>query len=274
MSPRTGLLAGLLVSLIAFKAHAQAETLYIAAAPHRDRVAAQKMFGPIASYLTETTGQRFEFAYVADFLEYQARMRKGEFDLVWDGPHFAGWRMESLAHQALVRAPQQNVLVIVERVESNSAITKLAGHRVCAHEPPNFATLLLQSLFTNPSRQPIIVPINGWKAAYDGVITGRCEAAILPRASLDKFDRARLHVRVIYEAHPFPNLTFTAGARIDAGLRELIVSKLLSPDGFAATAALRDEYAGGKNLIRAGNASEYVEPARLLRANYGFWFQP
>jgi ABC-type phosphate/phosphonate transport system substrate-binding protein len=93
--------------------------LVFTVAPRETTAEAQKVYAPIADYLTKSTGQKFAFQYTESWLEYQDRMRKGEYDLILDGPHFVGWRASTMGHVVLLKLPQKQVWVVVARKDND-----------------------------------------------------------------------------------------------------------------------------------------------------------
>jgi ABC-type phosphate/phosphonate transport system substrate-binding protein len=129
----------------------------------------------------------------------------------------------------------------------------------------------LQTFFDNPARQPYIVEIKGWKAAYDGVINGTCEGTILPLTNLKKFDGESKRTKIIHTHRPYPNQAFTTSPRISPELRDRIAAALNSPEGKAVTKALREQFAKGADLVPASK-EEYIDVANVLKSYYGFEF--
>lgn len=123
---------------------------------------------PVAAFLTKVTGQRVTYQHSDNWLSYQSEMQKDAYDLIFDGPHFVGWRMAKHQHTPLVKLPGNLSFAVIVRAKETRIenIESLAGHTVCAHAPPNLATLSLLAQFTNPSRQPLVIEVKGFKAAY------------------------------------------------------------------------------------------------------------
>ncbi|MBE9516840.1 MAG: hypothetical protein IME93_07655, partial [Proteobacteria bacterium] len=70
---------------------------FIFSAPPRGAVADEtKVYKPIAHYLSKALGKTITYQHPGDWLSYQANMQKGAYDLIFDGPHFASWRMKRL----------------------------------------------------------------------------------------------------------------------------------------------------------------------------------
>jgi ABC-type phosphate/phosphonate transport system substrate-binding protein len=244
---------------------------FVFTAPPRDSAAREKaIYEPVAAYLSRVTHKPFEFHDAGDWLTYQSEMQKGEYDLVFDGPAFVGWRVAKLGHVPLVKVPGQLSFVVIARKNDQSVIqlADLAGRTVCSFAPPNLTALTLLFQFNNPARQPVVTPVKGFRSAYDDVVNGRCVGGVLQSKLYEEFDRDAHAVKVLFHSAPMPNQAFTAGPRIDAALRDQITAALLSDDGKRATQAMRDEFKG-QDFVRA-NPREYDGLGVLLRDVWGF----
>jgi ABC-type phosphate/phosphonate transport system substrate-binding protein len=229
-------------------------------------------YQPIVELLTKATGKKFVYKNPGNWLTYQLEMRKGTYDLVFDGPHFVGWRIRQAGHTPLLRLPQPHVWAVITKSDSKvGTLKELAGRKACVHAPPNFGTLTFLSLFENPARQPYMHEIKGWEEAYQGVVAGKCEAAILPLTNLNKLDPDRKATKIVHQHKPYPNQAFTAGPRIDPDLQAAIFTALTSDEGKIATQGLRDRFCKGQDLVPA-TKEEYGEVALVLKNYWGFEF--
>jgi len=156
------------------------------------------MYGPIADFLSAKTGHTFTYKHPDNWLSYMKEMRMGEYDLAFDGPHFVSWRIAALQHTPLVRLPGKLEFVVISR-KDNAKVTKiqdLAGKPICGHAPPNLATLTMQDQFQNPSRQPRIEVVRGFKNVYNAMVAGKCEAAVIPAKVYKKLNKGDYRVSI------------------------------------------------------------------------------
>jgi len=231
----------------------------IFSAPPRGALAKEtENYQPVADFLTRVTGRKVIYQHSKDWLSYARDMTQGKFDLVFDGPHFNGWRMENLNHTPLVKLPEDFIFVVIVKAENKSIqnIKQLAGRRICAHAPPNLGTLTLLNQFDNPVRQPLISTVKGWDKSYNSLVAGQCVATVVPIKNMEKMDKGKNLTRVVYKSPAMPNQAISAGPRIPQATQEKIRQALLSEEGKAATAKLRAVYAG-KDFVPATRA-EYV----------------
>lgn len=252
---------------------AQDAAPFILSAPPRDSATeGQSRFGPIAAYLSEVIGRKVVYEHPLTWGAYQADMQKGRYDLVFDAPHFNGWRLEKLGHQMLVKIPGDYTYVAFVRSDNRKItdLKQLAGHKICAHAPPHLGTLILYSQFDNPSRQPSIIVRNGYDRVYQSLLKGECEAAMLSLRHLEKFDNGGQRTRIVYRHRALPNQALSAGPRLSVEEQTKIAEALVSPASEKATATFRAVYGGGKGFARAANV-EYAGLGTYLRNQWGYY---
>lgn len=261
----------LIVLVVAWGPAAMADHFIFTSAPKGTLAEESALYQPIADYLSKATGHQIEYRYTADWLSYQKEMLQGKYDLISDGPHFVGWRLEAMAHEPVVKLAGRHVFVVVAGARESriEAVKDLAGRRVCAHASPNLGTLIMLSQFPNPARQPYLVEVSGWDKNFAGVKSHQCVATVLPERVLAKLDNGPEKVaKVIYQHLPLPNQAITAGPRIDSVLRARIAEALLNEDGRRATQAWREKY--NVEALEPATRSEFVWLADLLKDIHGF----
>jgi ABC-type phosphate/phosphonate transport system substrate-binding protein len=244
--------------------------LRLTAPPRETRAEGEARFGPLAEYLSKVLRKRVVYEHPTTWGAYQAFMIKGTHDLVFDAPHFTGWRVAALHYSALLKVPGEYVYTVFVR-KADTAVTDVAqlrGLPVCGHEPPHLGTLLLFSAFDNPLRQPLLIATHGYDHVYERVLAGECRAGVLSTSNLKKFDKDRTQTRVIHQYRALPRYALSASPRVSAEDRARIVEALGTPAGVAAMAGLAQPY-GIKNLIPARN-EEYAELGSYLKNEWGF----
>lgn len=264
-------LAGLLCLAASIPAYAR--ELVFAAPPRGSQEEETKVYQPIVDLISKVTGQKVSYRWTDNWLVYEHGMQKDEYDFVFDGPHFIGWRMEKYRHSPLLKLQGQLAFVVIARSDNAriQEIKDLAGRKICAFAPPNLATLTMYTYFDNPSRQPIIMEIKkGFNEAYEGVVSKRCEGGVLQKTLYEqKFnvgDKAG-QTKVLVQTKPVPNQGLTASSRISSEMQRKIAAELLSAEGQKATAVLRGRFK--KDLIPATQA-EYEGLGVLLKDAFGF----
>lgn len=250
---------------------AASEVLVLSAPPREGAAEGEKRFGPIAEYISKVIGRKVVYQHQGSWGVYQGAMQRGDFDLVFDGPHFNGWRVERLQHNVLVKLP--GVFTYVGLVRADNArvrdLKDLAGRKICAHAPPNLGTLIMLDEFKNPSRQPVIIPTKGYKHIYEALLAGKCEGAMLPLSHLKEYDVDR-KTRVVFQNKPLPEQALSAGPRIRPEEQERIIEALLSPEAEPALAKFGEAYGLGRGFVRANN-KEYAGVAVYLKDMWGYY---
>lgn len=241
-------------------------------APPRESVEeGNATYGPIAEYLSQTLGKPVVYKHSDNWLTYQTEMQKGSYDIVFDGPHFTGWRINKMQHNPLVKFPGDHLFVVVVKKDDAKVadIKNLAGRPVCGMASPNLGTLTLLNQFDNPVRQPVVLNINGWDNIYKSLLSGRCVGAVLPISNLQKYDRAGAYTRIIYRGSAMPNQAFSAGPRVSPQDQVKIKQALLAKEAEGATAQLRHVYAMDYALVPA-NRDEYAALGGMLKDIWGY----
>ncbi len=244
--------------------------LVFAAPPRETGAQGSVAYEPIADFLTKLTGQKVVYTHADNWLSYQSGMRKGAYDIVFDGPQFIAWRMVHLQHVPLVKLPGQlGFVVIVKKGEQRiKTMGDLAGRTLCGFAPPNLATLTAQYEFPNPSRQPLIIETKSFKDAYNGVLAGKCNAAVIQAKLFASLDAEAQAARVIFTSKPLPNQAFSVGPKITTEMRAKIVQGLKSPAGMQATQALLEQFKASEWM--PATPEEYQGLDVLLRDVWGF----
>jgi len=231
------------------------DVITMTTAPTQSVADTHKLYGPLADYLSEATGKQVKLVPVRNFLEYTSKMRKDEFDIIFDGPHFVSWRMGHTEHVPLARLPGELVfMAAVKDGATISQIDQLVGKKVCAVNSPNLATLMVMDAFPNPVQQPVIVSERSFKGAMECLKKGKGVAAILPVKFWKKFEKKgkTKGFRLLYskKKQPLPPRTFSISKRVDAATREKIRQALLDREGKPGAQPLFDRFRS-KKLVDA-----------------------
>lgn len=244
--------------------------LILAAPPRESEAKGAESYDNIASLLSGVIGQKVTYINPTNWLTYQSDMRKGAYDIVFDGPAFVAWRMVKQQHVPLVKLPGQLSFVVVVKKDAQNinAIGDLAGRTVCGLAPPNLATLTMQYEFPNPSRQPLIVGTKSFKDSYEGVTSGRCIAAVIHAKVYAGLEADHKGTRVIFTSKPYPNQAITVGPKIPPEMRQKITQALLSPAGKTATLAVLERFKAAEWL--PAKPEEYQGLQVLLKDIWGF----
>jgi len=264
------LFRSLLFVLLASAAASASADLILSSAPRFSDEKETAIYKPIADFLTKVTGEKVRFQHGDNFLVYQSEMRKGTYDIILDGPAFVGWRMAKISHTPIVKFPGNLVFVVAVK-KSNNKINELKdmnGRTLCAFPPPNLATLTILDEFDNPARQPMILEAESFPMSYKNMAAGKCAGAILQKKLFENLDKEKQIGKVIFTSKPLPNQAFSTGPKVRPDVRAKITAALLSPEGLAATAKLREEFKVQK--LEEATVEEYKGLGRLVRNEWGF----
>jgi len=242
-------------------------------APPRGPIAKEtKMYKPVADYLSRVINKKIIYKFPGNWLTYQNDMQKGKYDLVFDGPHFVSWRIKRNNHAPLIKLPGKLAfsVFVSKKNEKVKNITSLRGRTVCALAPPFLGTLTLYSMFTNPTRQPLVVEVKSFPATFKGVTSGKCQAGVLRDILFKRFNKKKKPAREIYHSKGVPNQAITAGARISEKDKKIITDALLSDKGSKILGGINARFnKKNKPWLRA-STKEYKGLHILLKDVWGF----
>ena len=253
--------------------YAADDEFIFATAPTHSSEETTKLYTPIVDFLSKKTGKKFKLNIASSFIQYSSRMQAGKYDMVFDGPHLSGWRMDRLQHRPIVKFPGK--IKIVVAVKEKSILTSMDdiqyGIRVCSFTPPNMLTMAMLSYFPNPSKQPALIRVQGFKKLIQCLKSGKGDAAVLRDKLWGKAQKsgAAKGLKIIAKpATGYPERTFTVGPKINVKLRTQITQLLLSKEGQEVAGPLLKKFKK-KSLVIA-NPSEYIGLANLINTVWGF----
>ena len=244
--------------------------LVLGSAPRDTKEREEEIYKPLADFLTKVAGQKVTFRHGNNFPIYQSEMRKGNYDIIFDGPHFVAWRMAKMGHVPLVKLPGklEFVLVVKKDRDGIKTLKDMIGRTVCAFPPPNLSTLAVLSKFDDPARQPQTVGTESFPESYKKMVADKCVGAILQKKLFEDLEKEKQAGKVVFTSKPFPNQAFTAGPKLSPELRAKIVNALLSPEGLEASSKMRAAFKAP--TLEAASEEEYRDLKYLLRNQRGF----
>ena len=249
---------------------AAGETFIFSAPPRGNAAQEREVYEPIAEYLSQVTGKNIVYKHPDNWLNYQNQMQQGRYDLVFDGPHFIGWRIDKVGHQPLTKLPGELSFVVMARDEKTD-INNLAGRTVCGLAPPNLATLTMYNQFPNPLRQPQVKEVKGFALAFKGVKDQKCDAAIMRDKMYNKLaNSSDFKGKVIWSSQGISNQGFSAGPRFSKKEKQAMMDALMSANAQKPLAKFFERFSKkNKKMLRA-SAGEYAGLGSLLRDVWGF----
>jgi len=249
-----------------------ADNFIFSAPPRGPAEAESKVYEPVARYLSKALGKTVIYQHPGDWLSYQSDMQKGVYDLVFDGPHFASWRMKRTEHVPLVTLPGKlifNVFVRGDQKQFNSMKT-IAGRTVCGLAPPNLATLTVYDAYSDqPLRQPMIMQVKSFKSGYQQVVDGKCTAGVVRDKLYKKLDIDNT-MRVIHTSKGVANQGFSAGPRFTDQEKYIIINALIDKKSHKQMESFHKRFNKSFALLKQANPTEYVGLDRMLDNSWGF----
>lgn len=263
--------AGLLLGLVFITTlHAQQQEIIFSTAPTHSPEVTQRIYSPLLKYLSQATGQRFVLASAANFVEYSSGMQANRYDMLFDGPHLSGWRIDQRDHEPLARLPGQIRFVIIGREDSMTQSMQeleLGRAQVCAFASPNMLTLAFLSYFPHPARQPVLVRTQGFAQLEECLRSGRGDVAVVRDGQWRNMNQDGLRL-IETQREAYPERTFTIGRHVDPALREQIRQALLSEEGLQAMADLLKTF--NRDKLIPAKSSDYEGLGLLLLPVWGF----
>lgn len=250
----------LLLLLGLFSGQLFSQELILTSPPRENRQKGEAQYGPLAEYLGTLLGKPVKYVHPGNWLNYQREMRADKYDIVFDGPHFAAWRVAHLGNQVVIKLPGNLQFYLLVRKDGDiHSLNDLIGKKICGISPPNLSTLSILAAFDNPVRQPIIKGIKGGMGKVNKafLMEGKCSAMVLRSAFYKKKlkPEQKQQLRIIYESERMPNQVITASKRISLAEVEKMRQGLLhTRAGNQALAATLKRFGGkAKNFVVATN---------------------
>lgn len=246
----------------------------LTAPPREDAAAGASVYGPLAEHLSILLGEKVVYQHPGDWRSYERKMRADEYDIVFDGPHFAAWRIEKGLAHPLVKLPGGLDFVVVVRSDRSEVadVQSLIGKRVCVLPSPNLTAMTAYAMFQNPMRQPQFIPVRGGMAQLaEKVESGACVAAVLRSSFYERklSDAQRQNLRVLAQSQPLTNQGITVSNRISPQARQQVASSLLGADGRKAAGPLLSRFGNPQKGFEAAATDDYAGQ-NLLKQNMLF----
>lgn len=228
-----------------------------------------KNYQPLVDYISGVIGREIIIKPAANFFEYSKNMRKGDYDIVFDGPHFINWRIKKLGHSVVAKQPGELHFSIIVKKDSNiKKLRDLWAKRVCAPPAPHLGTLTLIDLYKNPIREPVIAAVSGFKEGLKCLRSGKGVAALVrDKYWLKKADQSGLRVLHV-TTRKMPARGLSVNSRINKRAQKKIMRALTSKEG-AKYAEQAFRSIGGGKFVKA-STSEFSQLDDLIQIVYGF----
>ena len=248
--------------------------LILSAPPRESLETGKRIYEPLAQFLTQFLGEPVIYEHPDDWKTYEKKMKNDQYDIIFDGPHFAAWRIEALYARPLIKLPGalRFVLVVRESDKQYQEPKDLIGRTVCTLPPPNLGALTLFSMYPHPARQPDYYLIDG---GFDEVARRfeqhKCDGAILRSVYYFKIapPQFRESTRIIQRSKGLTNQGITISRRVKPELYKPLMESLTTGEGKLALRPILDRFSDGSEAFLPANDRDY-EDLNLLHDKFIF----
>jgi len=244
-------------------------------APPRESVArGAELYGPLAQVLTIQLGQTVVYERARDWIEYATNMKADAYDIIFDGAHFAAWRIKHLGHAPVAKLPGELTFLVVSH-KADPSLTRLRDliqGQLCSQASPNLGTMAVLAAFTNPLIQPDLYEVANANDVYTSFKAGKCRAAVFQDKYMNRLsDEEKSNLRVLYSSSRYPDQTVTVSKRVTDRQRAVLTELLTRPAGIAATQELLKQFTKQAKRFDAVQPKEFAGMEALLEGVLWGW---
>jgi len=251
--------------------------LLMTAPPRESKAVGNRLYAPLAQHIAKITGASVRYQHPGNWFNYQRNMRKGKYDIIFDGPHFVSWRKVHLQHDVLVKLPGQLEFYLLANKDDHAINTldDLMRKKICAMPLPDLSSLSVLDRYRNPVRQPVIVGVKGGMAkVYQAFKRGKCRAVVLRTTFYREkmTQEQRNTMKILFHSKPRPNQAISVSRKLDANAKHKIIQSLTVGDGVQASKAILERFGGEgvKSFVRVKD-TEYDRHNELLEGIIFGW---
>lgn len=195
-------------------------------------------YAALAQYIQSITGRPCALQTLPTFPAYWETVRRNDYDLALDAPHFTDYRVHKFGFSVLAKLPDTaGYSLLAREAEAPTDPEQLVGRRIASLGLLSIGAGRLNAMFPNPMRQPVPLEAASADQAIDLLLQRRVEAAFVPTAAV----AARLQgggIAVVLTTEPMTRLMLSASPRLPVDLRERIREGLLHADQTEAGRAM------------------------------------
>lgn len=261
----------LLLCMFAPQLYAQ---LVFSAPPRESAEQAEKLYGPLVKSLSKLLGEKVVFKRANNFITYSVNIQKDKYDIVFDGPHFAAWRVEHFNHKVLAKLPGKLDFYVATVNPNYNTLDDLIGRKVCALLSPNLGTVAFLKAYKNPMLVPKLAgSTGGFAGVAKDVFSGRCDVGVFRTQFYNKklTEKERRKLRIIYTTKPMPNQAITASPRVNPGQKDRIVAALTNEDGATGAEKLFSRFSKKSKNFQPTTGEEFSYLNLLLEGVVWGW---
>ena len=246
------------------------DTLTLAIQPILSEEKTIKAFTPLARYLSRVTGKRVVIKTAPNFLSYWTIIsRSPKYDLILDAAHFTDYRIKKMGYSVLCKIPDGVSYSIITH-DNNLLLdhSELVGKTVASLGSPSIGAARLDSLFPNPSRQPIIIEIQSVRQGIKMLLEGKVFAAIIPTPIVGQQMNDGAPISVVETTELVPHIALSVAPSVDAATRDKIRQSLVNAHKTVRGKAMLKGIGFAK--FDPANPKIYAGQSDLLKIYWGY----
>jgi len=248
--------------------------LVLTAPPRESAARGAELYGPLAQVLTIQLGQTVVYERARDWIEYTTNMKRDSYDIIFDGAHFAAWRMKHLGHAPVAKLPGELTFLVVTH-KADPSVTRLRDliqGQLCSQASPNLGTMAVLAAFSNPIIQPDLYEVANANDVYEAFKSGKCKAAVFQDKYMHRLpDEEKSKLRVLYSSSHYPDQTVTVSKRVTDRQRAVLTELLTRPSGIAATQELLKQFTKQAKRFDSVRPMEFAGMEALLEGVLWGW---
>ncbi len=231
-----GAIVGMLAVVASAWADESAEPWKLGVFPIVTPVTLFKRFALLRDYLAERLAHSINLETARDFPTFVRRTSQRRYHLLITAPHFAVRAVEE-GHYRIVASLKDPLygLYVVRRDSPIEQLEQLAGRSLATPPPQALITAagrldLEEVVGLRGERAPRYLTFRSHNAAYEAVLGGQAEAAVVS-ANAVKVALARgAPLRVIGQTRPLPNMAFLVARSLGEETARRVVAVLVAMD--------------------------------------------
>lgn len=247
--------------------------LIFSAPPRGSEEVERATYEPLVNAMSDAIGEKIQYVYPRDFIQYSVEMQKGRYDIVFDGPHFSQWRVANLNHTILVNLPENLQFLVVAPQARNTVNTlhDLVYETICAQLTPQLGTLMLLQNYYNRAAEPRLHLVHGEDKVYTDFVTGKCTAAVLRDKTFYKMsNEERARFKVIYKSAIAPNDAITVNNKISRNQRNALITLLTDTSAMKVASQIFDRFSRNAVAFNRAEANQFAGLDQLLLLAFGW----
>jgi len=262
------------VSVAIFESPDSHAELILSAPPRESAERGIALYTPLAKLLSEQLDEAVVYEHPRDWIEYATKMKQDHYDIIFDGPHFAAWRIKHLDNAPIAKLPGQLVFMVVTHSSERSvhSLHDLMKGVLCGIASPALGTMVVIAAFDNPILQPDFYEVGDFRDVYKSFKNGKCNSAVLQERFYNRLPaEERAGLRTVYTSVPYPDQTITVSRRVNASQRAIMAKILTARSGLPEAQELLTLYGKKVDHFEVARLEEFAGMENLLEGVIWGW---